>query len=588
MGQLVVRAIGLTGGYFTADDFKFMRLASISDFTPEYLMQFYNGHLMPGVFAYTWVHQSLFHGSYGATIASILVMQLLLSVSVWLLLTRSFGYRTASLVLMAWWCFTVLTLDSSLWWAAAVNQMPLQMFGVLGCLFVARTVRRRSWLSGIVVVACYAAALAFFEKSVLLAPALFAMACAAASVTSMRTLLRDVIRPLLALWLAIAVMTIAYIGYFWLNVPLEDLGHSAADVFRVGFGAYFLAFIPAVFGGPWQWFPIAGLGSAAAPPDWAALLTLNAFVLMVAASVIMRRRALVAWLFLAAWIGLDVIGVSAGRLFSTWTFIGQIYRYTGDVAPLAVMVLGFAFLPMLGERGAYTVRGQAVVAWMASRLSLRGALAFVLINGLILSALFSTRYPLDRWQGNVARGYVTTVAADALKLPPDAEFLPQGTPPEVQEPLFGEFASAEAVLQPIVPSLVWRQATQTPWVVRSDGHLVPGRVSTVVSAAFGPQPNCGWAIPNSGGDIDLLLAPFPWSYHARLSYLASADGTAEVSLGDGTPTTVPIQRGPHEVSLFLVGGGKQLHLSGMSPGLALCVGGAVVGKIEPAPGYELS
>ncbi|MSV73286.1 MAG: hypothetical protein F2881_08210, partial [Actinobacteria bacterium] len=94
-GQLLIRAVALSGSYFTSDDFLFMRFASLTQLSADYLFLFYNGHFMPAGFLYVWFHQYWFPGSYQAAVAAILLLQCAISVAMWVLLTRLFGYRAA-------------------------------------------------------------------------------------------------------------------------------------------------------------------------------------------------------------------------------------------------------------------------------------------------------------------------------------------------------------------------------------------------------------------------------------------------------------------------------------------------------------
>ena len=586
VGQLVVRAVGTTGGYFTSDDFKFLRMASTSSLTPDFLMQFYNGHLMPGGLLYVWVHQALAPGSYPAAVAAMLLVQGLASLAMWRLLTQLFGHRWAVVVLMAWWCFTVMTLDSALWWAAAINSLPVQFLGILGALCVVRMVRRPSRVAAAGAVLCFILALAFFEKAVLLGPIFLMLACAVAAPRSRSDLWRMVVRRYLGMWVTLVVITLVYLAYYRANVQVFDLHQSASDVFQVAFGGYGYAIVPALVGGPWTWFAIGGIGAAARPPDWAALLALNVVVLLVVASVWLRRLAAYAWAFLAAYVLVDIAAVCVGRLVESWTFIGQIYRYSADAAPVAVVVLGYAFLPLVGERDAYTTTGRKVARWLGAHRGARAALAIASVNVIVLSSLMSTQFPLAQWQSNPARAYFANVRADLGTLPDGATFLPQGVPPTVMEPLFGPWASTESMLSPLPNSPTFALSAEDPWMVRDDGHLVPAVVSTFISADFGPAQGCGWPITAAGGTIRLRGPAVPWVYASRINYLASADGTADVRLGDGRPVRLTFQKGAHEVSVQLEGGGSTIGVSALSPGLALCVGGAVLGNLEPAPGFE--
>jgi len=502
----------------------------------------------------------------------------------WVLLTRLFGYRAAILLPMAWWCFTVMTLDTSLWWAAAINLLPVQLFGIVGALFTVRMVRRRSALSGLMVVACFVVSLAFFEKAIILGPLFLALAAAVASPASRREFVTRVVARHLAVWLAVGVISVAYLVYYKSILVVYELERSPFDVMRVLVEGYLLADIPVILGGPWTWYPIGDLGAAASPITFVAVICLNVTAGLVALSILMRRHAVWAWLAVVAVTLIALAAIVVGRLLPGWTFIGHIYRYTADAAPVITIALAFAFLPILKDRTAYRNLGRTAAEWLGAHRVPRIALVIVGVNALVLSSLYSSLFPVEQWQRNPARGYFANLRADLPTLPPDTTLLAQAPPAPVMGPFFGKWGTTETLIAPLPGAPHFGSSTDTLYTVRSDGHIVAGRVSTFIPSDLGPNPGCGWPITNSGGTVRLKVAAVPWTFSARINYLATQSGFANVRLGDGESVRVPLQQGAHEVNLSLTGRGDTVMISDLTPGLAVCVGGLVLGWIEPADG----
>ena len=130
--QLGFRAWALWGSWFYFDDLAFMSRAMNQPFDVGYLTESYGGHLMPAGFALAWVLTDVGRLRLGALGAVLLALQLVASIGMFRLLLSMFGRKPFVLVLLTGYLAWIFTLPAGLWWAAGINQLPLQIALVFG------------------------------------------------------------------------------------------------------------------------------------------------------------------------------------------------------------------------------------------------------------------------------------------------------------------------------------------------------------------------------------------------------------------------------------------------------------------------
>ena len=142
--QTLFRTWGVLTGFFYEDDFRYVYDAATSGLSADYLMQDYNGHLMPGEFLLVGVLQAVAPMNFDVVAVVLLLFQVAASLTVWALLRELVGPRLGALVPLALYLFSPLTLGSFLWYAASIQAVPLQLT-LAGCLlFHVRYLRRGS------------------------------------------------------------------------------------------------------------------------------------------------------------------------------------------------------------------------------------------------------------------------------------------------------------------------------------------------------------------------------------------------------------------------------------------------------------
>ena len=130
--QLAFRAWALAGSWFYFDDIAFMSRAMNEPLDASYLLESYGGHLMPGGFLAAWLLTKVAVYSWAPWAAVLLALQALAGFGMLRLLVSLFGRRPLVLALLAGYLAYVFTLSAGIWFAAGINQLPMQVALVFG------------------------------------------------------------------------------------------------------------------------------------------------------------------------------------------------------------------------------------------------------------------------------------------------------------------------------------------------------------------------------------------------------------------------------------------------------------------------
>lgn len=577
---LAVRGWVLLSGYFYWDDFIFMsRAARLPLLSREYLTHAHDGHLMPAAFAATWAVERLagLHFLLPAT-----VMAAVQAGAWWAwyrLLVRLFGRRPLILAPLALVLFSPLAMPSAVWWAASLNGLPLQLGLIVGAHGLV------SWLGAdrgrgtALMVATTMATLLFFEKAVLLAPALFALAVVLAPpgpvLGSIRATLVDGGR----LWLALFGITAAHVVLYLVVVGKQPAApESWGTALSILGRGLVVAVLPTLVGGPLSWQAI-GFGSAIAmPPSWLAWGSAGLFLLVVAATSWLRPRARLAWMFALGYVTADLLLFIAGRLGPLVDpAVVQGLRYTADAIVPIGLALGLALMPLVGEpetRNALAVRG-----WLGRHQ------VPVLISALVALDLFVSVSVVSQaryraiWREVESRPWLAAVSASLEAAAGSAPLLAQPVPARVLYGLASPYNRTDWLLAAVRSRPDFADVTTELRLIDEDGALRPGRV-VGPRALPGPWPDCGWLLAAHGGVINLSADVVPFEHTLRLAYTATRETAAEIRLGGGPPVRVQLAAGGNVNFVRLTGGGSRLAVSGLAEGADVCVDDAIVGTVE--------
>ena len=166
--QLAFRGWALAGSWFYFDDIAFMSRAMNEPLDASYLLESYGGHLMPGGFLTAWLLTKVAVYSWAPWAAVLLVLQALAGFGMLRLLVSLFGRRPLVLALLAGYLAYVFTLSAGIWFAAGINQLPMQVALVFGLHAHVEYLRHRRIRSLVWAIAWTLAGLVFYEKTLLL------------------------------------------------------------------------------------------------------------------------------------------------------------------------------------------------------------------------------------------------------------------------------------------------------------------------------------------------------------------------------------------------------------------------------------
>ncbi|MEV1169778.1 hypothetical protein [Nonomuraea sp. NPDC049784] len=559
--------------YFRQDDFHYLIRGLESGFTWDYLTWVDVGHLLPGGFGISWAMARL--GGYNEVLAHTMTIALQAGASLALLrlLRLLFGARPAILVPLGLYLVTPMTIPSLSWWAAVLETLPMQL--ALPMALHAHVLYVRDGRLRHVVAACAwtVFGLLFFVKAAFIPVLLFVVTVCWLTPGRWRVHWRA--------WAPYAAILAAYSWLFltrlYSSVQLTDATQTphlpGAGV--AGELAWVLAtrgLVPTALGGPWQWKPIGDDYAMAATPEPLAWATLGVASVVIAVSVLYRRRAWPAWLMLLGYFLLaDVVPVLLGRIEQLGPrVLGYELRYLAATAMVLAIVVGLAFIPLQGEER----------PWLRPRLRLRWAWV-PLAAAVTAGSVWSVAAYADRPLGSTVRSYVETARRALARVPAGSVVLDTYVPPAVAAPVFfHDYALHSRVLSlPSPLPVTWTKRLEglvrNPLTFDAEGRLRPVTLDGV------KIPQGATCVPVGGKEarfpLPRPLAGGEWT--AQISYLNGPETTLSVRLGLGR-TVVQAGRDLGTTYATVTGHGDELAISTLDG--STCVGEIRIGVPVPA------
>lgn len=563
----VVHAWAALNGYFGQDDFILTyRGAHAAPYDLDYLFQVYSGHIQPGAFLYIWTVTAVAPLNFPVAMAPLLLVHALTLWLCWRVLVTLFGSRWAVVVAFAVFACSPLILFPTLWFAYALQLLPvlLAMFGALhahlGYLHghgVRHAVHAGIWtLFG----------LAFYEKAALIPAVLLAVTVLVAPSTEPPILWA--LRRHRWVWLGNA----AVVGLFLLlylsltDAPGNENPVTSRDVLTFAYRSIVDTLLPGLLGGPLT--DSGGGGTWQTPPAAVRVgAGLVAVALIVASGVHSRRRALLPWLFLAAYLAVDIALVASTRLGLFGPVIASDPRYLADSVPVAVLCAAFAFLaPRRVDEPAPDVPpvrtdARAAVAVLTVLVMAGGVASFVRVAPAL--------------QFQQARDYVATARA-ALAEEPGMVLYDTAVPTPIMIDWFvaDAFTSRVVGLVPESP----RFDRPTEQLYRLDGTGTPQPILTLsdtTTALPGPQPDCGYQVGE-----DVVRIPLEDTVTGRkivrIGYFTGDSGEGVVRAGD-TRVRVRFTEGLHVLHVVAAGSYTHVEVSRSLRVAPICVTDVTIG-----------
>lgn len=575
--QLAFRAWAVFGAWFQLDDFAFLSRAYNNDLTWGYLTESYGGHLMPGGFLLSWLFAKADPIGFWPYATTLVVLQAVASIGFFRLLLHLFGRRRAVLPLLAIYLFSVISLPAFIWWAAGINQIPLQIALFFGLHSHVTYLRTRQLRHVAATLAWTAFGLVFYEKTLLvfLVYGLVAMSYFAKGTLENRFF------QLWATYRSGILLHGALLGgylaaYLPTSLTFDPVNANETPLFPIAYRLIFVAFTTGAIGGPWQWNDLEPVGRVADPSDIVVFLSWLAIGYLVFLSHRLRERALRAWLLPASLLVADVLLLAAGRAFITGADIGLEYRYQTELSSVFALSIGLAFLPLLGAAETVEPRENASVPYRPTRAIAAFTAVFV-----VAAMVSNFQYAGHVKANNPGRDYFQKVknSLTARQQPvPLADIA-------VPQAVMWQFRYPENTYSHVFR--LYDDETRYPsitndklFVFDAKGNLRPALVSSLRRNVPPKDTGCGYRLEESPITIPLDDPVIGGGWWVRLAYIADGDSTTTVTAGRMVHEA-EVKEGFH--SLFFRAAGKfdSIRLSGLENGVALCTNDVSLGLPEP-------
>lgn len=564
---LVFRIAFAGRGTFTGDDWIFRELTS-GRFSPDMILYGHNGHLNPVGLTLQWVLQQVFPGRYVPlmVLSAVLVVAGAALAALWFAVV--FGRRPAGVAVALITALSPMLMELMTWWSVALYAAPMVLTSWLTILLTTRYALGRVRLRWVLValVLCLLSS----SKALLMPLVMLGVMAGLALHREAPLGFRRAVRTHLRLWSGVAAVTAAYLLLFVLRrgeVVTSAAGPAGVVDFMVQI--WRVAFSPAVWAGPWTWFPFGFHNSPAPVPVALALTTLATLGLLVAL-LILRPRV---WRMMLTCLSAMVVSlglVAIGRAGGIWS--GPNLRYTFDLLLPWVLIVTTGLFTTRWETGGRSPAGERLARWRGWPAV--GLAAMVLwIGSLAVSMATPWRTlplnPLAPWVDAARANY--PYVSNGL--------LPQAAPREIS--VFAEPLDRFLAGDPGKPPLV-------TWVPdRAMGLDGEGRlIDKVVDGVTAVEPSAECMYRANGdvvAEVPLTGSAPEGSLVVALDYQLNIDAAVAMRLGDSEPIVMDLPPGARRVYATVTGPGEALTLRTTQPGANLCVMGAVVGTLVDGP-----
>ena len=579
--QIILRAWSIHGGWFYSDDFLLLEKTADEPFGLDVLMRPHDSQLMPFGIALVWLvsHAGPFAWTLTATLT--LAVQVVASVSCYLMLRLVFGERWGILAPLALYLFAAMSPDVVMWWAASLNGLPIQAaFFLLVSAVVVWARQRRALAVVWAALALVLAAASGPRGLVMVVPVGVFMTLFLSPGGRWFTKPWIVARLHWPFVVPLAAVAAGYLTVYALTTPSPVAAVGDAPALQIGRQLIGTAWLPSLVGGPWQWQLVADPVSVAAPP---LVAHIAAGVVVVATLAVLVRRnprpTLAALTMLATQLLVTWLAIVFGRGLQVGEIAALLTRYLADTLAVTALALGLATMPVLAA-GAPAFRRELPAPGSLS-LPRRFVLASAAIM-MLAGAVASTMAYVAPWHRDFpARDFVAnaraTIAADPAPVA-DVE-----VPELVQLPIHYPHNLPSHLLAPYGDVVQTSKSGNDLRILDDQGRSKQAAITRGSVVEPGNEEGCGLRIGSRPQQVELAregMDEFPWT---SLNYAASADGQAQIRFDGRKAYEIDIAAGPH--TYFLVGDGaySTLEIRTTTRDLQMCLDVARAGRIAALP-----
>ncbi|HEX3286509.1 MAG TPA: hypothetical protein VHT50_18130 [Mycobacterium sp.] len=573
--QLVIRTILAFKGYFYWDDLILVgRAGTQGIFSPSYLFDDHDGHVMPGAFLVAGAITHLAPLNWIGPAVSLVVLQLLASLALLRALHVILGWRPVLLIPLTFALFTPLAIPGFAWWAAALNSLPMLAAMAWVCadaILLVRTGSQRYAVSALLV---YFGGLLFFEKSAVIPLVAFVITALLAHVTGNSSALRTVWRRGQRLWVSSLALTAAWIALYLVVVDQERWSRDLPMTRDLLSRSITHGIVPGLAGGPWRWQRWAPSSPWATPPITIMVLGWLALAAVVVVSFLRKKRIGLLWV---AAIGYAVACQVPIYLMRSSRFtvleLAQTLRYFPDLVVVLALLAAVGLCAPNRERSTWLDISAARTAILVT-----AAAAF------IVSSLYSTATFMTVWRENPAQPYLQNAEAGLARAhaASSAPMLDQEVDPFVLQRVVGPENLASHMFALLADRPEFGHTTTQLRMIDNKGRVVDAKVTWVRFIKQGPDPKCGYLVQPDFPvrmPLDGPLLPADWT--VEINYLANSEGSMTMSLTDGRETKVPVHPGLNRVFVRLPGAGDAINVRANTAALSVCIASGPVGYLAP-------
>ena len=514
------------------DDWVYMQQARSMGFV-DFLFQNYNSHLMPGEFLVVWVTTRVAPLSHTAVVI-LTALAATAATAAWALALRELcGERLRTIVPLALIGLTPLHLQGTIWWAAALQTIPLQA-ALAGCVyFAARLARhgRRADRIGLLLV--YVAGLAMWEKALLLAIPIAAVMVYLAPRQPGRW------RRLIREGCLLGAVALCYAAIYLGATRRESTGPFPVE-FKVqparavagSFGelvGHLLS--PGLLGGPWGTLPTEA-SLQAHPPAWQVVMTCVVVAVGLVAASVVRR---------SAWVPLGMVVVFGAISWGLLALSGRLEvlgltklgyeRYAADIFMVLCLAVALWMTPEAVRPATGRRRSGPLQQHLPQRLPRVAAVGIV---GAVVASLGVANVVAVHQIGvSPARAWVDNVTAEVKERGP-VTIVDAYAPDHVLfAPFFGEYARLSRILVPLGDQVRFDGPADRLFTVDADGRLAEATIVPAIRSKPGPTPDCGYALgPGDRMVIPMTDSLYEFSWMVQVNAFTSAEGGVVVEVGE--------------------------------------------------------
>lgn len=571
--QAGLRAWALYPGWFLLDDYRLIDDARGGPLSLERLLAPYDSQFMPVGRAIAWL-VSREDANWTVAATSIFTVQVLAGIAcAWMLFTL-FGVRPWALAPLALYLFTALNMPAMMWWAAALNQVPLQLvfFVAVGAWVRYARSRHLGWLA--VTLLALAFGLLCYVKTALVFVVLAYLLLAYFSHGSPLQRVRHAVRRAWPALVPAVALGGAYAYHYATEVPSIFASEERPPTGAVAEAMLGRSLVTGLLGGPWRWDDTSPPTVPVDPPGWA---TSGAWVVLVGVAVgaaLYRRRTGRAWLLLGIYAVLAFALLMTSRAPIVGAHVGLELRYLTDLAPVASLCLGLVTLPLRGAAESSERREPPLLNTQVDPRILVAAVAVVAASGTWSGVTYA-----KVWHDqHLSADYMHNAMADLHDLGGVVDLIDQ-TVPHYVDPGFTPPSNTTRVLLPLlVDNARFPLVSDNLHVLDEQGHVRRAGVEGVVSTP-GPTDGCGWQVSSSSTTVPLEGVAFDYRWWVSIAYLAPQSGTLEVRAGDSI-REVPVHKGLGTAFVRVDGEVDQVLLRMLNEAANLCVDQVVVGEVK--------